>query len=122
MKFFGVQEYTVIKTKKISSKILKIIFIFLPVATQRKFCFMNKPKVKICIGSSCFSRGNAANVTVIENFLKEHNLSDEVDLELEGCLCLGRCSSGPIVAIDDKIYTLVTPKIFEEILKKTFLK
>ena len=47
---------------------------------------MAKPKITVCIGSSCFSRGNEQNVEIVQKYLDEHNLKDEVDLELEGSL------------------------------------
>lgn len=30
--------------------------------------------IKVCMGSSCFARGNAANLDYIENFVKENGL------------------------------------------------
>lgn len=45
---------------------------------------MAKPKITVCIGSSCFARGNELNVEVIQKYLEEHHLKDEVDLELQG--------------------------------------
>ena len=60
---------------------------------------MAKPKIVVCIGSSCFSRGNERNVEVIQKYLEEHHLKDEVDVELEGSLCQGRCADGPIVVV-----------------------
>jgi|GEM_PF-4555772 hypothetical protein len=41
---------------------------------------MNKPRIVICIGSSCFSRGNAGNVEIAERYLEEHGLKDDVDV------------------------------------------
>ena len=33
-----------------------------------------KRKIVICMGSSCFARGNEENLRVIEDFLKSNNL------------------------------------------------
>ena len=38
---------------------------------------MAKPKIVVCIGSSCFSRGNERNVEVIQKYLEEHHLKDD---------------------------------------------
>ncbi len=79
---------------------------------------MDKPQIVICLGSSCFSRGNEKNVQIVENYLKQCNLMDEVDLELSGALCQGRCAEGPIVAINGEIFAAVDPGVMLELLKK----
>ncbi len=81
---------------------------------------MAKPKITICIGSSCFSRGNERNVEVVQKFLEENNLKDEIDVELEGSLCQGRCADGPIILVDDKVYTKVDSGVMLDIMKKLF--
>ncbi|MDD3153582.1 MAG: (2Fe-2S) ferredoxin domain-containing protein [Victivallaceae bacterium] len=80
----------------------------------------DKPKIKICVGSSCFARGNDANVNTVEKFLAEHHLEDGVDLELEGCLCLAECSEGPNVVINGVTYHRVVDGLMLDLLKKTF--
>ncbi|HBJ95784.1 MAG TPA: electron transport complex protein RnfG [Lentisphaeria bacterium] len=81
---------------------------------------MAKPKITVCIGSSCFARGNELNVEVIQKYLEEHHLKDEVDLELQGALCQGRCADGPIVVVDDQIYTKVDRGVMLDLMKKLF--
>ena len=81
---------------------------------------MAKPKITICIGSSCFSRGNERNVEVVQKFLEENNLKEEIDVELEGSLCKGRCADGPIILVDDKVYTKVDSGVMLDIMKKLF--
>ena len=81
---------------------------------------MGKVKMVICIGSSCFARGNAENVKITEAFLEEHNLVDEIDIELSGGLCTGNCPDGPIVIVNDKVYKHVEKGVMLDILKKYF--
>ena len=81
---------------------------------------MAKPKITVCIGSSCFARGNELNVEVIQKYLEEHHLKDEVDLELQGALCQGRCADGPSVVVDDQIYTKVDRGVMLDLMKKLF--
>ena len=81
---------------------------------------MAKPKITVCIGSSCFARGNELNVEVIQKYLEENHLKDEVDLELQGALCQGRCADGPIVVVDDQIYTKVDRGVMLDLMKKLF--
>ena len=53
-------------------------------------------------------------------YLEEHHLKDEVDLELQGALCQGRCADGPIVVVDDQIYTKVDRGVMLDLMKKLF--
>ncbi len=79
-----------------------------------------KKKVVICIGSSCFSRGNAKNVEVTEQFLQERGLKDEVDIDLSGGLCFGQCAEGPNVIVDGKVYHHVDQGVMLDILNQLF--
>ncbi|HVM48764.1 MAG TPA: (2Fe-2S) ferredoxin domain-containing protein [Candidatus Acidoferrum sp.] len=63
--------------------------------------------ITICMGSSCFSRGNNRNIEVIKDHLASHPLPPGV--ELTGHLCQGHCKSGPNVTINDKMYHEVDP-------------
>ncbi|MFW5786402.1 MAG: (2Fe-2S) ferredoxin domain-containing protein [bacterium] len=58
--------------------------------------------VRICMGSSCFARGNNEVLSAITAFLEEAELADRVDLR--GHLCADRCSHGPIVTIDGQVH------------------
>lgn len=79
-----------------------------------------KHTIVICIGSSCFSRGNARNVEVTEKFLEERGLKDEVDLDLSGGLCTGDCAAGPNVIVDGKVVNRVDTGVMLDLLKELF--
>ncbi len=81
---------------------------------------MGKVKMVICIGSSCFARGNAENVNIVEDFITQHGLSDEIDIELSGGLCTGNCPDGPVVIVNDKTYKHVTGGVMHDILEQYF--
>ncbi|MGN0866230.1 MAG: (2Fe-2S) ferredoxin domain-containing protein [Oligosphaeraceae bacterium] len=81
---------------------------------------MGKIKMVICIGSSCFARGNAENVKITEEFLARRGLSDEVDIDLSGGLCTGNCADGPIVIVNDKVYRHVENGVMRDILNQYF--
>ena len=70
---------------------------------------MSKPNIVICMGSSCFARGNEKTVEACESFLAERGLKDEVDVDLGASLCTGHCAEGPVVVVDGKVYTHVDP-------------
>jgi NADH:ubiquinone oxidoreductase subunit E len=63
--------------------------------------------ITICMGSSCFSRGNSRNIEVIQHYLKTRPLPSSV--ELTGHLCQGFCMSGPNLTINGKMYHEVDP-------------
>ena len=81
-----------------------------------------KPKIVICIGSSCFSRGNSKNVDVAEKFMKERGLEDKVDLEISGGLCAGKCADGPNVIVNGQIFHHVDTGVMLDLLNQIFPK
>jgi len=74
-----------------------------------------KKEIKICMGSSCFSRGNKQTLLVIQQYLKDHQL--ERDVILKGNHCFSDCSAGPILKIGQKLYEHVTRETVLEILE-----
>lgn len=79
---------------------------------------ITRHEIIICLGSSCFSRGNRDTLKTIENYIKEHNLKDSVDFR--GKLCSGNCGSGPILFIDRKMYESVKADSIRSVLDEIF--
>ncbi len=77
-----------------------------------------KVVIQICMGSSCFSRGNNKTLKAIQHYLKEHHLEGEV--VLKGNHCFGECSRGPILKINDTLHEQVNSANIVELLEKTF--
>ena len=75
---------------------------------------MSKHVIKVCMGSSCFARGNLENLNFLENYIKENNLNTEI--ELVGALCQNECSSGPNIYIDDVLYNEINQEKLEKLL------
>jgi len=75
-------------------------------------------EMQICLGSSCFSRGNKEVVQYIKDFLKKNHLDDRVIFK--GSRCMGLCSSGPNLNINGRIYRGVTNSQIEGILLEEF--
>ena len=76
---------------------------------------MTKHTIKVCMGSSCFARGNMENLQKIENYISDNNL--EAEIELVGALCTEKCSSGPNIFIDDVLYDEIDEEKLNQILK-----
>ena len=59
----------------------------------------------ICMGSSCYSRGNSRNIEAIQQFIAEKQL--DATIQLVGHLCEDKCRNGPNLGINGKIYQQV---------------
>lgn len=68
----------------------------------------NKVEIVICLGSSCFSRGNKKTVNLIKAYLKENQLEDKV--YFHGSHCFGDCEKGPMLRVDEEVFHHVTPE------------
>jgi NADH:ubiquinone oxidoreductase subunit E len=77
---------------------------------------IEKYDIVICLGSSCFARGNKKTVQAIETYIKEHNLADKVFFH--GGHCFNNCEKGPILMINKKIFENVDHLNVIEILGK----
>jgi len=75
-------------------------------------------KVIICMGSSCFARGNEQNLKVIEEFMKNNGIDGRI--ELSGSCCEGNCSEGPNIIIDGKTYRRMETGALIDILNNKF--
>jgi len=77
-----------------------------------------KKEIKICLGSSCFSRGNKNTLQVVQKYLKDHQL--EKDVILKGNHCLSNCSAGPVLQIGKEVFEQVSSEQVLEILENEF--
>ncbi|MDC7227868.1 MAG: NAD(P)H-dependent oxidoreductase subunit E [Spirochaetales bacterium] len=64
--------------------------------------------VEICMGSSCYSRGNSQSLEIVENYIKEKKLEDQI--KLQGKLCLENCSEGPNIIVNGNIHRRCNPE------------
>ncbi len=70
--------------------------------------------ITVCLGSSCFARGNEDNLNFIEQYIEENNLNAKVDIA--GSRCEGICAQGPNVTINGKLYSNITREKLKDIL------
>ena len=71
-------------------------------------------EMNICLGSSCFSRGNKEVVMFIREYLKKNHLEDKIIFK--GARCMGHCSNGPNLRINEDIREGITLAKIEGIL------
>lgn len=77
-------------------------------------------KINVCVGSSCHLRGSYDIIELMKKKLEENNLIDKVDFG--AAFCLGKCTDGVSVKIDDEIICGVSTGNFDEIFEKYVLK
>ena len=69
-------------------------------------------EIEVCLGSSCFARGNSENLAIINAFIQSHGLKDSV--RLTGRLCQDQCKQGPNLTIGgDSQHGITTDKLRE---------
>lgn len=78
----------------------------------------NKLPICLCMGSSCYTRGNSEIIDTINVFLKERKLENRVDFR--GHLCQGHCSQGPNLCIGKTKYHEVNLSNINTILEDAF--
>ena len=71
--------------------------------------------IKVCLGSSCYIRGNNEILTFLENYIRQNK--KEMRLELLGCRCTNACQDGPNIFINDKKYSHPTQEELLSVLE-----
>ena len=73
-------------------------------------------EMHICLGSSCFSRGNKDVVMFIKDYMRKNHLEDK--FIFKGARCMGHCSNGPNIIINDELIEGVNLSKIESILER----
>lgn len=81
---------------------------------------MAKYTIKVCMGSSCFARGNLQKLNFLESYIKENDLDAEI--ELTGAHCQEKCEFGPNIYINDKLYNEVDEDKLKQIMNDLMVK
>lgn len=76
-------------------------------------------EIKVCVGSSCHLRGSYDIINAFKKAIAEHHLEDKVNLS--GAFCLGLCTTGVTIKVDDKIITGVDVDNFNKIFEENVL-
>ena len=73
-------------------------------------------EIVVCLGSSCFARGNSENLALINEHVQNHNL--DVSVRLVGKLCQDQCKLGPNLTIGGEVHHNVTTEKLRELLQR----
>ena len=76
--------------------------------------------ISVCVGSSCHLKGSYQIIQLMKEHLEKNGLTDKVNLG--AAFCLGKCTHGVTIKVDDEIITGVSPENFEEIFNQYILK
>ncbi len=71
-------------------------------------------EIVVCLGSSCFARGNSENLAIINAHVQSHGLKASV--RLTGRLCQDQCKQGPNLTIGGEFHHGVTAARLRELL------
>ena len=75
--------------------------------------------IYICVGSSCHLKGSYNIINLMKEALEKNGLTDKVNVS--AAFCLGRCTDGVTIKVDDEIITGVSPDNFNEIFDQYVL-
>lgn len=79
----------------------------------------NRIEIIVCMGSSCFARGNQQNLDFIEKYIKENNL--EAKIELGGSRCEGKCAMGPNIVVNGVEHKQVNKEKIKQIFAELII-
>ena len=75
--------------------------------------------ITICMGSSCHLKGSRTIIQKLEELITEHQLNDKI--ELNGSFCMGECSNGVCVKINDELFS-VSPETVNTFFENEVLR
>jgi len=75
-------------------------------------------EITLCMGSSCFSRGNKKTLHFIQDYLRETGRLNQVTFK--GSHCFGHCEHGPMLKINETQFNHVTENNVVNILDQFF--
>ncbi len=73
-------------------------------------------EIEVCLGSSCFARGNSENLAIINSLIQSQGLKASV--RLTGRLCQDECKQGPNLTIGNQSHHGITTAKLRELLKQ----
>lgn len=73
-------------------------------------------EIVVCLGSSCFARGNSENLEALNQYVMTHGPNARI--RLTGHLCQDRCKEGPNIVIGGQFHHGVTPERLRELLRE----
>ena len=76
-------------------------------------------EIKVCVGSSCNLKGSYDVIQKLKFLIEEKNMEDKI--ELKASFCLGNCSNGVSMMIDNELVSNVSPENIEKIFNEQII-
>lgn len=76
-------------------------------------------EVKICVGSSCHMKGSYPILRLFEEWIRQYRLEDQV--QLKAAFCLGDCTRGVAIRVDERPVTGLSVHNAEEVFHREVL-
>jgi NADH-quinone oxidoreductase subunit E len=76
--------------------------------------------VKVCLGTACHVGGGSRILNALEKELgvKAGSTTDDNKFSLEAIRCVGACALGPMVLVNERLYSKVTPAEAEDLVER----
>lgn len=75
-------------------------------------------EIVVCLGSSCFARGNSENLEILNQY--EQRRGTPIRIRLTGRLCQDQCKQGPNLMIAGELHHNVTATRLRELLQQVY--
>ena len=75
--------------------------------------------IYVCVGSSCHLKGSYQIIELMKKALEDNGLTDQVNLS--AAFCLGKCTHGVSIKVDDEIITGLNRDNFDDIFAGSVL-
>ena len=75
--------------------------------------------IYVCVGSSCHLKGSYQIIELMKKALEDNGLTDQVNLS--AAFCLGKCTHGVTIKVDDEIVTGLHRDNFDDIFAGSVL-
>ena len=75
--------------------------------------------IYVCVGSSCHLKGSYQIIELMKKALEDNGLTDQVNLS--AAFCLGKCTHGVSIKVDDEIVTGLNRDNFDDIFAVSVL-
>ncbi|MGH4052033.1 MAG: (2Fe-2S) ferredoxin domain-containing protein [Clostridium sp.] len=76
--------------------------------------------ISVCVGSACHLKGSSKVIEELQKLIAKNKVSDMV--ELKGAFCIGRCTEGVSVTVDDKDFFSLNENNVQTFFNETIMR
>lgn len=76
--------------------------------------------ISVCVGSACHLKGSYKVINGLQKLIVENKVSDMV--ELKGAFCIGRCTEGVSVTVNDDGFFSLNENNVESFFHETIMR